>query len=362
MASFLNKTSGGKLISGGSLAPRSNRGNQSDSVIAYWFASGIAILDGFLDLFNRSNSASAIGNGASPDGAVWTATSGTWGISSNKAYTTTAAASYPVATFDAVSVKATVKATLPTTGGAGSGVSFWVTDSSNWWGAIADKTAYSAAPYTCPTNGNDNAAVPNNSTGNCTYNTTGGGPYPAVGGGPYGATGGGPYGYCTCPGGGTVFGCDCFVYYGNTYWTKISGGNYSVANAPYNYYTVNAPYNYYTANAPYNYTPTTYAGTPTAYQKHELKVIKNTAGTISTVQTTTVADSTTSQYMTYVQAAATADGVVVSGAVSSTPNTVVSGTSIAASTPVPATRHGMLYAPAVAADASGIDSFSYNAA
>ena len=343
MSGFLNKTSGGKLISGGSLSPRSNRGNQSDSVIAYWFASGIAILDAFIDLFNRSNSGSAIGNGASPDGAVWTATSGTWGISSNKAYTTTAAASYPVATFDAVSAKATVKATLPTTGGAGSGVSFWVTDSSNWWGVTADKTAYSAAPYTCPTNGT-NTAVPNNSTGNCTYNTTGGGPY--------GAQGGGPYGYCTCYGT-QVFGCDCFVYYDSTYWTKVGPADYAVANAPYNYYTVNAPY---------NYTPTTYAGTPTAYQKHELRVIKKTAGTISEVQKTTVADSSTSQYMVYVQAQATENSVVVSGAVSSTPNTVVSGTSIAASTPVPATRHGMLYAPAVAADASGIDSFSYNAA
>jgi len=338
MAGFLNKTLGGKAISGGSLSPRTRRGNNSDNIIAYWFASGISILDAFIDLFNRSNSSSDIGNGASPDGAVWTATSGTWGISSNKAYTTTAASSYPVATFDAASVKATVKATLPTTGGAGSGVSFWVTDSSNWWGAIADKTAYSAAPYSCPSGG-----TANNSTGNCTYNTTSGGPY--------GATGGGPYGYCTC-GSGQVFGCDCFVYYDNTYWTKIGSGNYGVANAPYNYYTVNAPY---------TYTPTTYGGTPTAYQKHELKVIKNAAGTISTVQTTTVADSSTSQYMTYVQAAATADGVVVSGAVSSTPNTVVSGAPIALSTPVPATKHGMIYAPAVAADGSGIDSFSYNA-
>ena len=306
--------------------------------------SKISFLAAFFDLFDRANSASAIGGTS----AAWTATSGTWGVLSNKAYAITAASSYPVATFDALSQKATVKATLDTTGGAGSGVAFWVTDASNWWGVIAEKTAYTAAPYNCPTNGTNTAVV---SGSNCTYNyatnTVGGGPYPATGGGPYGACG--CYGY-------TLFGCGCFYYSPTNYWTFATGAYGYTQPAPYNYFVQPAPYNYTT-----NYTGVNYAATPTNWQKHELKVIKKTAGTVSTVQSTTVSDSTTSQNMVYVQAAANSTNVIVSGAVSSTPNTIVSGASIAAGTPVPATKHGILFAPATASGVSSIDRFDYNA-
>jgi hypothetical protein len=40
MPSFIRNTSGGKAISGGSLAPRSRRGNKTDQVAAYWSGGG----------------------------------------------------------------------------------------------------------------------------------------------------------------------------------------------------------------------------------------------------------------------------------------------------------------------------------
>ena len=300
--------------------------------------SKILRLGAFFDTFTRANNASVVGGDA-----PWVATSGTWGISSNTAVTSTAASSYPLLTFDALSTDSVVKATLPTTKSAGAGVAFWVTDNDNWWAAIADKTDYNAAPYNCPTNGT-NVAVVNNSTGNCTYNTTGGGPYPAVGGGPYAA--------CACSAG-TVFGCGCFYYYENPpNWWTFSHPAYG--------YTQPAPYNYYVQSAPYNYTPTTYGGVPTPWNRSEIKVIKKTAGTVSTVSTTQVGDATSSQYLTYIQAQTTANGATVTTALSSAPNTAITAPAVSVGTPIPATKFGIVYAPATNNASSAIVRFDYN--
>jgi hypothetical protein len=301
--------------------------------------SKILRLGAFFDTFTRANNASVVGGDA-----PWTATSGTWGISSNTAVTSTAASSYPLLTFDALSTDAVVKATLPAAKSAGAGVAFWVTDNDNWWAAIAEKTDYTAAPFNCPTNGS-NIAVVNNSNGNCTYNTTGGGPYPAVGGG--------PYAYCACSYA-TVFGCDCYNYYENppNWWTKVGSADiWGVANAPYNYYV---------QSAPYNYTATTYGGTPTPWNRSQIKIIKKTAGTVSTVSTTDLSDLTANNYLTYIQAQTTANGATVTTAVSSAPNTVVTAPAISIGTPIPATKFGIVYAPATNNASSAIVRVDYS--
>lgn len=298
--------------------------------------SKILRLGAFFDAFTRANNANAVGGDA-----PWSVTSGTWGITNNNAVTSTAASSYPLLTFDALSTDAVVKATLPTTKSAGAGVAFWVTDNNNWWAAIADKTDYSAAPYNCPTNGT-NVAVVNNSTGNCNYNTTGGGPYPA--------TGGGPYGYPVCNSG-TSFGCCCYFYYGSNWWTYSHHADIAIANAPYNYYV---------QSAPYNYAATTYAGNPTPWNRSQIKVIKKTAGVVSTVSTTQVGDATSSQYLTYIQAQTTANSATVTTALSASPNTAITAPAISAATPIPATKFGIVYSPATNNASSAIVRVDYS--
>lgn len=305
--------------------------------------SKILRLGAFFDAFTRANNANAVGGDA-----PWSVTSGTWGITNNNAITSTAASSYPLLTFDALSTDAVVKATLPTTKSAGAGVAFWVTDNDNWWAAIANKIDYSAAPFNCSTNGT-NIAVVNNSTGNCNYNTTGGGPYPA--------TGGGPYGVCTCSYA-TAFGCGCFNYYdhsmatGPNWWTYVGGADGS--------YVQPAAYNYYVQSAPYNYTATTYAGVASAWNRSNIKVIKKTAGVITTVSETQVGDATSTQYLTYIQAQTTANSATVTTALSASPNTAITAPAISASTPIPATKFGIVYAPATNNASSAIVRIDYS--
>ena len=78
--------------------------------------------------------------------ARYTQTSGTWTISSGDASTSTAAASYPLLSFNANTREVTVRAEGGTTNVFGWGVAFWVTDSNNWWAVIADREE-----YTCQT-------------------------------------------------------------------------------------------------------------------------------------------------------------------------------------------------------------------
>jgi len=318
MSEFIKRGAVSQAVSGGPLAPRHNRNNKTDGIFAYWFAQGKSILAAFIDSFTRSNNASSVAGGP----VDWVAESGTWGIDTNMATTSTAASSYPVVTFDAGTVAATVKATLPTTRSAGAGVAFWVTDTNNWWAAVADKVDSTGAPYNCSGPG-----TANNSTGNCSYT------YQSVGGGP-GVAPGGYYPYWACSSG-TLFGNGCWYYDGYT-WIQFGTGYIACC-------TYVAPYPY---NAPYNYTPVpvTYAGTASTYNRSDIKIIKKTAGVISTVSTTQVANPTSTSYLTYIQAATTPTGVTVTAVDSSAPNTVVTANALAG-LPLPAQKFGIVYTP-----------------
>lgn len=316
MSEFIKRGAVSQSVAGGPLAPRKGRNNKTDGIFAYWFAQGKSILSAFIDAFTRSDSASSIGANV----VEWISERGTWGISSNAATTSTAAASYPIATFNAGTVAATVKATLPATRSAGAGVAFWVTDANNWWAAVADKVDFSGAPYNCPSGGSITSGS------NCQYT------YGAQGGGPY--TAGGPFAYWACSSG-TNFGNGCWYYDGYT-WVRFGDGYIAYGYTP--------PY---TQPAPYNYTPTTvnYAGTATSFNRSDFKIIKSTAGTVSTVSTHTVATPSATTYLSYIQAQTTANGVTITAADSAAPNTVTT-VNVAASTPVPAEKFGIVYAPA----------------
>jgi len=94
-------------------------------------------LSSVLDGFTRTDNGSSLGladNTQAPIGN-WANLRGSWGISSNKASTATAASSYPLATLTFTATDVTVQADGI---GPGAGTAFWVTDSGNWWGTYLD--------------------------------------------------------------------------------------------------------------------------------------------------------------------------------------------------------------------------------
>ena len=111
------------------------------------------------DNFNRSN-ASSLGT-TSNQVDTWTATTGSWAIASNRATTSTAAASYPLATIETVSGSSDVDVRVDIPTGAGPGVAFWVTNTNNWWAAVTSAT--STTTYSCP-NGGDLSGTTCNTT------------------------------------------------------------------------------------------------------------------------------------------------------------------------------------------------------
>lgn len=296
----------------------------------------LAKLKAFTDSFTRANNASALGE----DVARWTAVSGTWGINTNKGYSTTPASSYPVATFDAITKDVSIKATASGSG-AGYGVSFWVTDSNNWWGAHTQKSSYTAAPYNCSGPG-----VANNTNGNCSYSYgASGGPGANVGGGPYPC----------CPGGQTAFGWDCFVC---CPWTKVSSAPW--CNAPYNYHPYNQPYTCPSGgNLSGSSCTITYGGTASTWYQHDLKVVKKTSGTVSTVSTTNIGNVLTnnSAYVSFVQANTGSASAVITAQLS-TGGPAVSVT-VPAGTPEKTSKFGMISGPATLSQTTEIETFEY---
>ena len=92
----------------------------------------------FIDTFNRSNETL----NAATDGTLWNIIRGTWSVLSNKAYSSTAASSYPLASVKMVSPNATISLKGVS---QGSTAALWVTDSNQWWGIGLDQTAVSTS-------------------------------------------------------------------------------------------------------------------------------------------------------------------------------------------------------------------------
>jgi len=160
-------------------------------------------LKAFVDSFTRTNNASSLAGSTSPTNK-WITYRGTWGISSNRANSATAASSYPMAAIKTGAKTAKIKVTNEISARCGYGVAFWVTDANNWYGLYSDRTYQQTSnTYSCCPSGYGNYGC----GGVCSqYAPWGGDPGHACG-----ACGcGGCYTYFSgpvgtgCPGGGTL--------------------------------------------------------------------------------------------------------------------------------------------------------------
>ena len=283
-------------------------------------------LSAFQATFVASNSSSALPTSATEP---WVATSGTWGITSNKAYAVTAGSSYPVATVEAKTEDVTVKSTTDNTG-AGPGVSFWVTDANNWWGAHSTRTSSTAAPYTCPSGGSVSGST-------CSYT--------------YGATSTGNqsyYGHCS---GSYIYHGICCLLNGHE-WVGCIGASHAPGPITYTY---SCPSGGSLSGATCY---VSYAGTATTYYQHSLAIVKKSAGSVSTVSTTAVANTTNaSDYVGYVQAVTSGNTATVTAQMTSGGS--VASASTPAGTPAKSKKHGMLVGPSTLAAVTTIETFNY---
>lgn len=117
----------------------------------------LTALASVIDTFNRSDNASDLGSAGGQKWKIWR---GVWGIATNKATSTTAASSYPLATltFTKESMNISVGGPDP-----GLGAAFWVTDDNNWYATTYDQV------YSCQT---CSGCAAYNTPVCCAFNTT----------------------------------------------------------------------------------------------------------------------------------------------------------------------------------------------
>jgi len=95
----------------------------------------------FTDNFNRTTSGSL---GTPSGGGAWAAIRGVWFANGTKATSSATATDYPIATSDIYTNAPTI---LLDVDGNGVGASFWVSDSSNWWGVVPWQDTASTTNY-----------------------------------------------------------------------------------------------------------------------------------------------------------------------------------------------------------------------
>lgn len=290
-------------------------------------------LKAFTDSFTRSNDANTLKAAGTKN---WQNTRGTWGISSNKASTATAAATYPLASIKTGSTYATAKIGYSTASTHGWGVAFWLADNANWYGAVTDRTyvqtSYQQANYSCPSGGtycNDaTCALPGQ---NCGVGSS-----------------------CWCS---ACYGFSCPGNYGNAITTGYQLGDNPNNPGSCNFSIFCKGYDE-AANVSYS---TAYLDNYTYF----LNTIKSTAGTVSTLDNFTyIATTTTStSYLNYVQVSTDTP----------TSNTVrltyqlndgsVLTRDVAITSPAKAKSYGIIISPvdatSSAAQASDVDNFEY---
>jgi hypothetical protein len=342
----------------------------------------------FSDTFNRTNAA----NIATPN-LEWEETIGDWQISSNTAFSGTAAASYPLAAINTFRENTSVVA-YNGFAGAGFGAAFWVVDANNWWAVVSDvqTSQASGTVYTCPSGGTLSGTTCINTCYSTCYSTcyeqccTGG--YCASGSG---ACGGGGYAYgCATqePGG-----CDPARYYNCGGMSDQNENSYDCSNDPCvacrfrwtgSYYIVECfsgvvppstvwsagtvtstaacnPYscNPYACN-PYacNYAATATTSTITTYA-HSVKLLRKLAGTLSVVATQSFgSDQNTPVYLTSLSVSTVGNVINYSGLRNGSTNAYTT----TAVSPTKGTKHGIILSPTTAgAQTTQVDRFDYNA-
>lgn len=296
----------------------------------------LAKLKAFTDNFTRANSGSSIGQ----DIARWVSTSGNWGINSNRANTSTPAASYPIATFDAITQDAVVKSTS-TGAGSGYGVSFWVTDENNWYGAFTEKSGFTGNPRFCNSPSHTLTGV---GSENCQYPATGT---------PYSY----PYGCCT--GGGSWHNSDAVA---GMFGCPNADGPY--CHAPCSPVTCTGSGTHYScpAGGTVSGANCNYTSNLTQWYRHQFKVLKKDAGTVSTLRTVELGNVTAvGTNIDSIQANTNLNNAVITASWSngtSVSSTLVFGTDT--STPPKSSKFGMMYGPATLNQLSEIETFEYS--
>lgn len=108
-----------------------------------WYAANI------LDDFNRADASSlgTVSNGVTS----WTTVSGSWGVVSNQAKSTTSPSSYPLAQVTSPLQSSDYELRIDTPSGHGQGLAFWITDANNFWD-VSTNSSFSEW-YTCPNGG-----------------------------------------------------------------------------------------------------------------------------------------------------------------------------------------------------------------
>jgi hypothetical protein len=281
----------------------------------------------FTDTFTAANSSTTLPvSTATP----WEADKGVWGVISNKAYAVSLPGNYAVATVDTKTENVSVKSTTDNTH-AGVGVSFWVTDANNWWGAHSKKVSTTGTPYICPSGGTLSGT-------NCNYT--------------YGATASvNQTYYYFCPPGYFFHGICCQL--NGHEWVGCIGPNH----APGPVTTT------YSCPSGGSLSGTTcyasYAASLTTYYVHTLETVKSTAGSVSTVNSTTIANTTNnSDYVGFVRANTGVSSAVVTAQMTS--GGAVASYTAPSGTPAKSKKHGMLAGPSTLNAGTTITTFDYD--
>lgn len=252
----------------------------------------------FTDNFNRTTAGSL---GTPSGGGAWAAIKGIWSANGTKAVSATTPSSYAIATSDISSSNPTI---LLDVDGNGVGASFWVSDSSNWYGVFPwqDTTQSSNYTYGC-------SAYSSSCNGSYVPGTT--------------CTG---YGYR--PDGGVR--CT-----GTTldYSQHVCAGYVSQCNT---YTSVFSSYSY-TAGSRY------------------LRLIKSVANTV-----TTVADGAISSAAASIKVIVNSGGTITASAYTAAGQVTQTGSNLVntPSSPTKATKHGILLAPGGASQATTVDNIT----
>ena len=295
-------------------------------------------------------------SGTGDIGQRWTSTRGSWSRLNDKAYSATAASSYPLASFNSNTISTTVRVDYGTADTYGWGVAFWVKDPDNWWAVVTDKTfGYVCDPGDTLTG--TTCKKPDTTTTttglSCTYSCPGPGQI---------LSGTGCYAYGCPPGtiqetfycpGSSLYPC-AFYYVAPTsgfaqwlcYPTELLYIGSATANCtPYSIVTT-VPGATYNATLQYTY---------------KIRLIKSVDGVVSEVDTKTIQTTTTSNStIEYVQASISKAGVITATARMNGGITVETLTNTPSS-PATAKRHGFLLAPITSGtQATGVERFIYS--
>jgi hypothetical protein len=296
-------------------------------------------------------------SGTGDIGQRWTSTRGSWSRLNDKAYSATAASSYPLASFNSNTISTTVRVDYGTADTHGWGVAFWVKDPDNWWAVVTDKTfGYVCDPGDTLTG--TTCKKPDTTTTttgqSCTYSC----PAPLI------VSGTGCYGYYACPANSTYTDILCFTPVGGTFW---GGCIYETFGGGLSYGCYAASLSYVgSANAtctPYSIVTTVPGATynATLQYTYRIRLIKSVDGVVSEVDTKTIQTTTTSNStIEYVQASVSKAGVITATARMNGGTTVETLTNTPSS-PATAKRHGFILAPITSGtQATGMERFIYS--